>query len=56
MNLSYRGARYNTSANNVTTAETGVKAQFRGNEYTIRQPLQPASRANASLTYRGVAY
>lgn len=56
MNLSYRGQRYNLHAANVPTIATGSNAQFLGQAYNIRQPLQAATRTNSTLTYRGVAH
>ena len=56
MNLSYRGNRYNRQAIHVSTVDTGANGQFLGQPYSLRQPLQTANRANAPLTYRGVAY
>lgn len=55
MILSYRGLKYNSYANFLTTVDSGIIGKYRGNTYRIQQRIAVPSQPY-ELQYRGVAY
>jgi hypothetical protein len=55
MTLTYRGISYPASIA-IATPATETTATYRGQRYTLRQPLEVAKKSQAQMTYRGVSY
>ncbi|NER19837.1 MAG: DUF4278 domain-containing protein [Symploca sp. SIO1B1] len=56
MKLAYRGLPYETREVTIDTSETELTARFRGQQYTIRRPVNLMRDYITSKKYRGVVY
>lgn len=57
MRLNYRGLSYTPTSQNIETVASNSSAQFLGQTYQIRRPVQPSSsESSVNLQFRAASY